>query len=121
MSEQIVFNGFHQGSVMEDGALGPVTSYISLRNTVTGKIINVAIAEVELRRVVNFAHGDAGETQEPVAQQESGELVHPEPLDVDPEEVPVLQEEPIPTSAFPEDDAPAAAPAAAGAAGGEQK
>lgn len=100
--EQVVFNGFLQGSVMEEGALGPVKSYIVLKNNTTGRVLNVEIAESELAKVVALAHGNDGDLQE-----DQGAITHPN-LEVDPEgaetgEVPQPQEIPTPESAFPEE------------------
>ena len=100
---QVVFNGFHQGSSMEGGALGPVRSYIALKNTGTDRVLNIEITDEDLKRVIMLSrNGAEGEASV------GADIVHPS-LDVDPggaEEAtdtspPPLQEEPTPESAFP--------------------
>ena len=102
---QVIFNGFHQGSVMEGGVLGPIRSYIALRNTRSGRVLNVEIGDDELKKVIMLSRiGEGGDL--PVETNE-GAIAHPA-LDVEPGEadatVPVLPEEPTPDRAFPEEE-----------------
>lgn len=95
--EQVSFTGFHQGSVMENGVLSPVKSYIALKNNTTGRVLNVEITNEELGKVIALVHGNEGDLQET-----EGEIAHPD-LSVDPGASEEPAPEPTPESAFPDD------------------